>query len=82
MTKYYYTFGTDPAFPYCRGHVEIHADSWDESHRKFMDRFPCRRKNIINCAFYYDETQFGEIRKRAKDYGYYTTDFICHEVIQ
>ncbi len=66
MNKYYYTFGTDPMFPYCGGHVEIHADNWNEAHKKFMDKFPCRTKNILNCAFYYDESEFTKARENGK----------------
>ena len=60
MNKYYYTFGSDPQFPYRYGHVVVKAESWKESHMKFRTRFPDRQghEGIINCAFFYDESHW------------------------
>lgn len=58
MKRYFYTFGSDPSFPYHDGWVEVYADSWNEAHEKFRARFPDRHKNTLNCAFFYDEEQW------------------------
>lgn len=42
MNRYFYTFGSDPGFPYQNGWVEIRADSFEEADRKFRARFPDR----------------------------------------
>ena len=52
---YYYTFGTDPSFPFQNGWVEVKATSWPEAHKKFRALYPDRRPNTINCAFFYEE---------------------------
>lgn len=40
MNRYFYTFGTDPAFPYKEGWVEVHANTPAEADEKFRRRFP------------------------------------------
>lgn len=77
MNKYFYTFGTDPQFPYCRGWVEVHADSWEAAHEKFRARFPDRHENCLNCAFFYDEAVFMQTRISYEN----LPDEFCHEVI-
>ena len=42
MNRYFYTFGSDPGFPYQNGWVEIRADSFEEADRKFRAQFPDR----------------------------------------
>ncbi len=63
MNTYYYTFGIDPAFPYCEGWVEVHANSWPEAHEKFRAKFPDRpgHEGIINCAFFYDQEKWNKM---------------------
>ena len=73
---YYYTFGTDPAFPYCGGWVEVYADSWEEAHEKFRAKFPDRHKGIINCAFFYDQEKWKQMSIAFGNLGEF-----CHEVI-
>ena len=58
---YYYTFGTDPGFPFQNGWVEVKAASWPEAHKKFRALYPDRRPNIINCAFFYEEERWAEM---------------------
>lgn len=77
MNKYFYTFGTDKQFPYQRGWVEVHADSWHEAHAKFRGCFPDIHKNTLNCAFYYDEIMFLESGMADGNWGEF-----CHEVIE
>ena len=55
MNRYFYTFGSDPGFPYHEGWVEVRANTWEEAHEKFRARFPDRHEGILNCAFFYDE---------------------------
>ena len=42
MNRYFYTFGSDPGFPYQNGWVEVRATSRDEADRKFRARCPDR----------------------------------------
>ena len=75
---YYYTFGTDPAFPYCGGWVEVYADSWEEAHKKFRAKFPDRlgHEGTINCAFFYDQEKWKQMSMAFGNLGAF-----CHEVI-
>lgn len=45
MNSYYYTFDSDPGFPYQNGWVEVRAVSREETDRKFRARFPDRPGN-------------------------------------
>jgi len=78
LKLYYYTFGTDPAFPYTRGWVEVYASSQEEAHEKFRTRFPDRpgHEGTINCAFFYDQESW-EHTPMAKG----IPGEFCHEVI-
>lgn len=42
VNRYFYTFGSDPAFPYQNGWVGIHAASREDADYKFRARFPDR----------------------------------------
>lgn len=77
VNKYFYTFGTDSQFPYQRGWVEVRAADWDEAHLKFSTRFPDVHKNVLNCAFYYDERQFIESGMTGGNMREF-----CHEIIE
>ena len=61
MNSYFYTFGTDPGFPYREGGVEVRANAWEEAHEKFRARFPDRHEGILNCAFFYDAEQWARM---------------------
>lgn len=67
--KYFFTFGTDPQFPFgFEDYVEIHADTGEQAAQKFKAAFPCRPgSTLLNCAFVYSETQWRSIW--ANEYG-------------
>ena len=88
--RYFFTFGVgaveDTGQPYQNGHVEVHAESRDKACEKFMAHFPCEMHTkplaqgeirTINCAFFYDETQWN-----VKDREKYPNMFKCWEVIK
>ena len=77
MHKYFYTFGSDPKFPYQCGWVEVHANSWEEAHQKFRARFPDRHKGTLNCAFFYGEDRWAEMNPEKTWHGWK-----CWEVIE
>jgi len=79
MNRYFYTFGSDPKFPYQNGWVEIHADSLDEADKKFRTRFPDRpgHEGIMNFSFSYNEKRWGEM-----DPEHTWTGYRCYEVIE
>lgn len=56
--KMYFTFGSDPGFPYQNGYVIVHGNSNDAAIKKFRERFPDRHENIVNCAFFYTQEQW------------------------
>ena len=71
MVKTYFTFGSDPLFPFSRDeYVVACGKDLKECIHKFMERHPNPRpehKNIANCAFIYNEKEF--LRDAAKYYG-------------
>ena len=76
--KVYYTFGTNPQFPYQRGWVEIVAGDIDEAHEKFRARFPNTSPDTLNCSFFYPEDRFVETQMHIDgNFGVF-----CHEVIE
>lgn len=78
LNPYYYTFGSDPVFPYIYGWVEIYANSWEEANEKFRTRFPDRpgHEGVINCAFAYDHTSWEKTSMSKGNMGMF-----CHETI-
>lgn len=74
LKDFYFTFGSDPHFPYQNGYVIVKADDLQEAILKFCSRFPNRHVNCMNCAFFYTEAQWKIITKKY-DMGK------CHESI-
>ena len=56
--KFYFTFGSDPGFPYQNTYLIVYAENLEEAINKFREHFPDRHKDTINCAFYYTEKQW------------------------
>ena len=79
ITRYFYTFGSNPSFPYQNGWVEIHAASREEADCKFRTRFPdCPgHEGIMNYAFCYDENQWAKMDPEHTWQGWK-----LHEVIE
>ena len=77
LNDFYYTFGSDNKYPYCRGWVKVRAMNWEEAHEKFRTRFPDRHEDTLNCAFFYTADGF---MKSSMASGRYPDEF-CHEVI-
>ena len=79
MQKYYFTFGTDPKFPYQRGWVEVEAHDKNQACNIFRAYFPDRTKNIINCAFVYSENEWKKTKMGKGDYA--VPGEFCHAKI-
>lgn len=58
MEKWYFTFGSDPGFPYQNAYVVVMADTEKEAVGKFRAKFPDRNRNTVNCAFWYSEKRW------------------------
>ena len=56
--KVFYTFGTNPDFPFCGGWVEVEADSMEQAHALFRKIFPDIVQGTMNCSDYYTEDAF------------------------
>lgn len=52
--SYYFSFGTNPLFPYYKGYVVVRAADIDQAIAVF-DAYHPRRDGFINCAFVYDQ---------------------------
>lgn len=64
MIKTYFTFGSDPLYPFSRDdYVVVYGESVGECIHKFMKKYPNPRpgrSHLINCAFYYKEVEWRE----------------------
>lgn len=70
MQKFYYSFGSDPQFPFQNGWIIIEAPDIRTAHEIFIKHFPCRRDNILNCSFYYTEKQWAAMDVEHTWHGY------------
>ncbi len=62
MNNYYITFGSDTKFPYGKNdYVLVRCHTMNQAYRLFDAVFPPRDgRNISNCAFVYDESEWNE----------------------
>ncbi|MEH2936300.1 hypothetical protein [Acutalibacter sp. JLR.KK004] len=76
MPKFYFTYGTDPSYPFQGGWTEIEAPDPDKAGEIFSAVHPDRHAGILNCAFTYTEERFKatEMYKSGGNFGCY-----CHE---
>lgn len=60
MPRFFFTYGTDEAYPYQGGWSEVYAQNMDEAVAKFISRHGSRYPDskIVNCASIYDEKEF------------------------
>lgn len=58
MSKYYFTFGSNPQFPYQCTYLVVIAGNKKEAVRKFQQKYPNRHTNVINCSFVYSEEEW------------------------
>lgn len=73
MDFFYFTYGTDPGYPFEGGYTLIFADNMKEAIKLFRKRHPDRHKDVVNCAFIYTGDEFEEAFKK--------TTIKCNEVI-
>ena len=66
MEKYFFTFGSDPRYPFGRNdYVMVEAENAGRACELFRERHPNRPgSNCINCAFIYSEREFAKFRTR------------------
>ena len=60
MHNYYFTFGTDPRYPFgIDDYVKVTAPDLRSAIQIYRDHHPDRPgSHLVNCAFYYDEDEF------------------------
>lgn len=73
LQSFYFTFGTNPKFPYKKGYLIVKAFNPNEAFAKFRAKYPDVHPNCLNCAFGYTQEEWEAI---DVDMG------ICHEVIE
>lgn len=66
MTSTFFTFGSDPEYPFGEGnYVEIQAPDQLIACRVFQALYPNRPgSTLINCAFIYSEAEFAKMRDK------------------
>lgn len=58
MKNYYFTFGSDPGFPYQNTYLIVKACSRQDAIDTFRSHHPDRNAGVLNCAFWYTEEQW------------------------
>lgn len=58
IQNFYFTFGSDEAFPFQDGYIVIEARSLDEAVTHFRSMFPDRSDGCVNCSFFYSEEEW------------------------
>jgi len=53
--KFYFTFGSDPGFPFQNTYIIVLAESEKAAVETFRDKYPDRHEDTVNCAFWYSE---------------------------
>lgn len=56
--KFYFTFGSDPGFPYQNTYLIVEAVIESSAIRKFRKKFPDRHENTFNAAFCYSQEKW------------------------
>lgn len=78
MPKFYFTYGTDPDYPFQGGWTEIEAPDPKTAEDIFEMFHPSRKIATLNCAFAYTEEKFKDTEMyKSKD----NFDGCCHERI-
>lgn len=55
LHNYYFTFGSDPKFPFYKGYLIVKAESINVACDKFEKKYPGSLPYTINCSAYYTE---------------------------
>lgn len=63
--KFYFTFGSDPGFPYPNAYIIILAEDEPDAIKKFRGKFQDRNEGVINCSFWYTEEQWRETKNKT-----------------
>lgn len=86
MSKFYFTFGSSPTYPYQNGYIIIEAETLAQAIEYFKILFPNPDKPyLLRCAFYYNEKQWEKAIENhlMKFYGTYrmvfteSDDIVC-----
>lgn len=65
MKRTYFTFGSDPLYPYGRNdYVVVEARNENDACLLFNMIHPPRHDDVVNCAFIYSEERFNEFRDK------------------
>ena len=78
LYTFYFTYGTDPEYPFRGGWTEVYAPNLRTAIQLFKLLHPNREDSgSLNCSDYYNEEEFLSSKMRDKgNYGEY-----CHEAI-
>ena len=71
--RFYFTYGSNPIFPFCGGYVIVKAGSLKEAIEKYRKEYPDVHDNLINCAFYYSESEWQKIEVPMGE---------CHRILE
>lgn len=65
--KYYFTFGTDPVFPFHGGHLIVEANSKADAIRIFRHKYPDIIRGVLNYSFDYTEEEWAKVSTKMRE---------------
>ena len=71
--RFYFTYGSNPIFPFCGGYVIVKAGSLKEAIEKYRKEYPDVHDGLINCTFYYNESEWQKIKVPMGE---------CHRILE
>lgn len=73
LHNFYFTFGSNPDFPYPGGYLIVKAFDLNAAIEKYRAMYPDVNENVVNCAFFYSENEWKRINASVGE---------CWEIIE
>ena len=80
MINFYFTFGANPEYPFgMEDYVKVTAPDLGEAVKLFQEHHPNRPgSNLVNCAFWYTENEFKNMRDKYYNGKEPAEVLVCH----
>ena len=62
LQPFYFTFGSNEAFPYQNGYLVVYAGCRSDAIKAFRQKYPDREPDCINCAFIYSKDEWKQTK--------------------
>lgn len=68
MANFYFSFGSDEAYPYPNRYLVVQAPLYHDAVCAFLQKYPGRTENTLNCAFVYTQDEWNQLDMDMKKY--------------